>query len=32
MIIGKRVVVVLPADNAAGTLERTLREVPHHWG
>ncbi len=28
MIIGKRVVVVLPAYNAARTLERTVREVP----
>ena len=28
MINGKRVMVVLPAYNAAQTLEKTLREVP----
>jgi len=29
MINGKRIVVVLPAYNAAGTLERTYAEIPH---
>ena len=29
MIHGKRVIVVLPAYNAARTLERTYRELPH---
>lgn len=29
MILGKKIVVVLPAYNAARTLERTYREIPH---
>ena len=29
MLAGKRVTVVMPAYNAAETLERTYRELPH---
>ena len=29
MLNGKKIVVVMPAYNAAATLERTYREIPH---
>lgn len=29
MLLGRRIVVVLPAYNAAATLERTFQEIPH---
>ena len=29
MLLGKKIVVVLPAYNAAATLEKTFEEIPH---
>lgn len=31
MIHGKKVVVVMPAYNAASTLEKTYAEIPHEF-
>lgn len=32
MIAGKKVAIVLPADNAAKTLRLTYDEIPRNWG
>jgi glycosyltransferase involved in cell wall biosynthesis len=31
MLLGQKVIVVMPAYNAAATLERTWREIPREW-